>query len=277
MMRVLIAGCGFVGVILARQLLHLGHHVYALKRDISTLPTGVQAVQADLTNVATLRNMPDDIDCLVYMPTPANRSRAAYEAVFIDGWKNLWGALTPPPRRSLLVSSTAVFGQSDGSLVNEETPALPTAFNGAVLLEMEQLAAGCADQCVIVRCSGIYGPGRDRLIMQAATADLEVQQSPPCFTNRIHRDDVAGILLHLLLMDEPEALYLASDSLPAPRYEVLAWLAQQQGCAAPKGVVIDNASCGKRVDNQKLRNSGYRMQYPDYRAGYAQIGWHPAA
>ena len=114
-MRVLIAGCGDVGNVLAVSLLQDGHLVYGLKRDISTLPDGVQAIGADLLNPATLTDLPSEIDSLVFMPTPARRDQAAYEDIFIQGWKNLWAALEKAPLRTLLVSSTAVFGEANGA------------------------------------------------------------------------------------------------------------------------------------------------------------------
>lgn len=270
-MRTLIAGCGDVGNVLAELLLQSGHVVYGLKRDVSSLPRGVKATQADLTDPATLTNLPEEIDNLVFMPTPGSRDRAAYESIFIDGWNNLWQGLKQKPSRSLLVSSTAVYGQSDGSVVNEETKPEPARFNGEVLLKMEQLAADCTDKLVIARISGIYGPGRERLIRLAASEGLEVQQSPPSFTNRIHRDDAAAALHHLLLLDKPQPLYLVSDDLSAPRYEVLAWVAAELGKPAPKGLSVEQGGCGKRIDNLRLRRSGFRLKYPDYRAGYGAV------
>jgi nucleoside-diphosphate-sugar epimerase len=270
-MRILIAGCGDVGNVLAVALLQDGHIVYGLKRDTSTLPDGVRAIQADLTDPATLTDLPREIDRLVFMPTPASRDQAGYEAIFIQGWKNLWASLQQAPARTLLVSSTAVFGESRGGIVNEGTLPEPTGFNGKILLEMEQLADSCTDELVVVRISGIYGPGRERLIRLAASKGLEVQQSPPFFTNRIHRDDAAAAVKHLLLMDKPEALYVASDDLPAPRYEVVEWLAKAQGKPAPAGLTDEHASRGKRIDNQRLRNSGFSLRYPDYRTGYGAV------
>lgn len=270
-MRVLIAGCGDVGSALATSLVSDGHIVYGLKRDISSLPSGVKPIMADLLQPATLLGLPSDIDALVYMPTPASRDRAGYEAIFIQGWKNIWAAIKKPPGRVLLVSSTAVYGESAGGVIDEETPPKPSGFNGKVLLRMEQLAASCSDQLVVVRISGIYGPGRERLIQQSTLPGLEVQQSPAFYTNRIHRDDAAAALKHLLKMDEPEAVYLASDDQPAPRYEVVEWLAKAQGKPAPLGTSVDNASRGKRVSNRKLRASGFRLAYPDYRAGYGAV------
>jgi hypothetical protein len=109
------------------------------------------------------------------------------------------------------------------------------------------------------------------LIRLAASDGLQVQQFPPQFTNRIHRDDAAAVLKHLLEIDKPESLYVATDNLPAPRYEVVEWLANRQGRASPKGVVDEHAGGGKRVSNQRLLDSGFRMTYPDYRTGYAAV------
>ena len=270
-MNVLIAGCGDVGNVLAVSLLQDGHVVYGLKRDTSTLPEGVLPIQADLTNPDTLKNLPQEIDRLVFMPTPASRDQAGYDAIFIQGWKNLWAGLEQAPARTLVVSSTAVFGESDGGIVDEQTSPEPTGFNGKVLLKMEQLAANCTEDLVIVRISGIYGPGRERLIRLAASEGLEVQQSPPFFTNRIHRDDAAAALKHLAEIEKPEALYIASDDLPASRYEVVKWLALAQGATAPKGLSDEHASRGKRVNNQRLRDSGFRLSCPDYRVGYGAV------
>lgn len=270
-MRVLIAGCGDVGSVLATSLVQDGHLVYGLKRDTSSLPEGVKPIQADLTRPETLANLPVDINSLVFLPTPGSRDKAGYEAIFIQGWKNVWAALNKAPLRSVLVSSTAVYGEADGGVVNEETAPEPTGFNGKVLLEMEQLAASCTDKLVVVRISGIYGPGRERLIRIAASEGLEIQKSPPQFTNRIHRDDAAAALKHLLELSEPESLYVATDNQSAPRYEVVEWLAKEQGRPAPIALSNENAACGKRVDNKRLRDSGFKLTYPDYRAGYGAV------
>ena len=270
-MHVLIAGCGDVGSVLATSLLQDGHLVYGLKRDTSNLPDGVQPVQADLTKPETLTDLPTEIDSLVFMPTPGSRDKAGYQAIFVQGWKNLWAGLKQTPSRTLVVSSTAVYGESDGAVVNEETRPEPTGFNGKVLLEMESVAGTYTDKLVVVRISGIYGPGRERLIRMAASSDLKVQQSPPFFTHRIHRDDAAAALKHLLEIDKPATLYVATDDQPAARYEVVEWLAKAQGQSAPIGLTDNSASSGKRVNNQRLRDSGFNLAYPDYRTGYAAL------
>ena len=270
-MNVLIAGCGDVGNALAALLLKKGHFVYGLKRDTSTLPKEVFAIEADLTDPDTLNGLPGNIDSLVFMPTPAKRDQAAYQDIFLDGWRNLWNSFKLPPARTILISSTAVYGQSDGSIVNEETAPEPTRFNGKVLLQMEQLAADCTDSLIVARVSGVYGSGREGMIRLAASKGLEIQKNPPVFTNRIHRDDVAAALMHLMLLDEPQALYLVSDNLPVAKYDVLAWIAASLGNAAPKGLIAGQGSGGKCVSNKRLRGSGFQLNYPNYRVGYGSI------
>ena len=270
-MRILIAGCGDVGNTLGRLLLERGHEVFGLKRDVSTLPAGVKPVAADLTKPSTLSALPANIDRLVFMPTPGRRERSAYEAVFVDGLRNLWTCMKQPPGRLIVASSTSVYGQSDGARIDESTPPVPARFNGEVLLDMERLARRCSPHSIVLRIAGIYGPGREGMIRLARSAGREVQKEPPFFTNRIHVEDVARAISHLLFLEAPEDLYLACDDLPAPRYEVLKWLARQLGVEPPAGVSIEHADRGKRIDNQRLKRSGFSLSYPDYRAGYGAL------
>jgi nucleoside-diphosphate-sugar epimerase len=96
----------------------------------------------------------------------------------------------------------------------------------------------------------------------------------PSFTNRIHRDDVAGALQHLMNLERPERVYLGVDSLPASREEVLTWLAARLGAPAPKKEAVremeGDAAGSKRCSNARLLTSGYRFSYPTFREGYAE-------
>lgn len=122
----------------------------------------------------------------------------------------------------------------------------------------------------IARLSGIYGPGREGL-MRLVVAGRPVQESPPLYSNRIHRDDAAAALVHLLMLENPEDIYIVTDDLPVAKYEVVSWLARQMGCPAPEKVTGHNAVSGKKTSNQRLRDSGLKLQYPNYQAGYSQI------
>jgi len=270
--RVLIAGCGRVGKRLAAALRDDGIEVLALKRNPVGLPAGVEPVRADLVTGAGLDQVPSDCRALVYAPTPERRDADAYRRIFIDGLANL---LKRRPLakdgRLLFVSSTAVHGQDHGEWVDETTPPAPARFNGRVLVEAEQRARAAYVNTTVVRFSGLYGGSGDRLPRRLRTGETAVRKQPPQWSNRIHLADAAGFLRHLLIHEPVHDLYLGSDDAPTPRYEVYAWLAQRLGAEL---LVCPSASAvgqGKRIDNNRLRGSGYMLQYPDYRSGYAEL------
>ncbi|HEX2878010.1 MAG TPA: hypothetical protein VHO25_00600 [Polyangiaceae bacterium] len=121
---------------------------------------------------------------------------------------------------------------------------------------------------------GIYGPGRRRLIDSVLSGSASYDPNRLSFTNRIHRDDVAGALAHLIDLPKPDAIYLGVDNLPASREEVLTWLAARLGAPEPKKQPAnepDNEAGSKRCSNARLLASGYRFSYPTFRVQARRI------
>ncbi|MBW3619686.1 MAG: SDR family oxidoreductase [Actinobacteria bacterium] len=268
MMRVLIAGCGYVGSELARRLVTADHDVWGLRRTASGMPEGVRALAGDVTDPATL-DLPGGMDTLVYAVSPGRRDETAYRAAYVDGLDHVLGALPTPPARVLFVSSTAVYGQEDGSVVDEDSATEPSSFSGRVLLEAE--ARTHAAGGTVLRLAGIYGPDRTRLIDEVRAGEATY---PPgdVHTNRIHRDDCAGVLEHLLTLDAPAPTYVGVDDEPAPRREVLTWLAERLDAPPPRESPEPRSRGGdKRCSNARLRASGYELRFPTYREGYAAM------
>jgi nucleoside-diphosphate-sugar epimerase len=270
--RVLIAGCGYVGTALGLRLAAGGAQVWGLRRSPGGLPDPITPIAGDLTDPATTDLVPD-VDAVVIATSADRRDPDAYRRAYIDGPVRLLDGLMSrptPPDRVLVVSSTAVYGQTDGAWVDETSPAAPSTATGQVVLDAEAAVARAAD-VTIVRFAGIYGPGRTRLIDQVRAGEATCPPEP-AYTNRIHRDDCAGGLEHLLRLDVPQRLYIGVDDDPADRCEVLRWLADRLG--APPPTVTDDGSGrrgSKRCSNARLRASGYRMRYPSFRDGYADM------
>ena len=274
MRRVLIAGCGFVGVRLAQDLRSEGDEVWCLSRSQPDLPPGSHWVCADLTRPETLRSaLPKELTHLVYAASAGRSSDAQYEAVYVHGLANLLNAADlSQVRRLLFVSSTTVYHQNDGSWVDETSPTLPAHFAGIRTLQAERLAWGASVPATVLRCAGIYGPGRTRLIDSVTSGSAAFDRAHPHYTNRIHRDDVAGALRHLMSVNDPQPLYLGVDHEPAPLEEVLRFLAVKLGVALPESVPLAAPRAGnKRCRGDKLRESGYAFHYPTYREGYAEM------
>jgi nucleoside-diphosphate-sugar epimerase len=275
-MRVLIAGCGDIGTALGVELAALGHDVWGIRRTPANLPSALHALQGDLTRPATLRGLPRQIDVAVYTAAPDASTDDAYRATYVQGLRGLLQVLesaSSPPRRTVFASSTAVYGQTDGSWVDEASPTEPRGFRGRRLLEAEQLLAASRIPATVLRLGGLYGPGRIRLIDRLRRGEAACVAGPPLFGNRIHRDDAVGALRHTVELAAPAPLYLGVDHEPADECEVLRWLAPQLGLPAPHIVSAAGEShpSNKRCRNDRLVASGYSFHYPTFREGYAGV------
>ncbi|TFB51337.1 NAD-dependent epimerase/dehydratase family protein [Cryobacterium tagatosivorans] len=272
-MKVLIAGCGDLGTETGLRFVELGHRVLGLRRNPGLLPAAISGQSIDLSREKPA--VPPDTEIVIVALAAGSPTPEAYRAAYVDGLRNLLDALDEAavtPRRFLLVSSTAVYDVSDGSWVDEQTPANPQAGTDAILLEAERMLHARIPAAVVFRLAGVYGPGRERLITQVREGRATVSARSR-HTNRIHRDDAAAAIVHLMLRTEqPAPLYLGVDSAPVAGTEVLEFLADELGLPAPTITETLGPRGGdKRLRNQLLRSTGFSFSYPSYREGYRAV------
>lgn len=274
----LIIGCGDIGMTLGRQLRDVGQRVLGVRRNIQALEdSGIEALALDINAEGAPAALPD-ADIVVYVVSADRFEESAYQAAYPTGLKAVlaeYGRRKNPPKRVFFVSSTSVYAQQDGEVVDEASPAHPHGFSGQLMHEAEQILLEHELPGTVVRFSGIYGPGRDRLIRQVSEGRI-APASPPMYTNRIHRDDCVGVLAHLIdltLGDQGiDELYLATDCEPAPLHEVMTWLAGKLKVETTDTIQSPlRRRSSKRCDNTRLRESGYLFRFPSYREGYAQV------
>jgi len=124
----------------------------------------------------------------------------------------------------------------------------------------------------VVRFSGIYSANRLHFFKRIAAAEL-VNLQPLQYSNRIHVDDCAGILTHLIDKVAAgiaiERVYLASDNHPAPLNEVGQWIAQQIKVTPCQHAPQRNTG-SKRCKNNLILESGYRFVFPSFKEGYQE-------
>ena len=271
--RILLAGCGDLGERVAQRLLAQGDEVWALRRRPPEAgKRGIRWLRGDLTAPETLRGLPEGITRLVYLPAPEARDRATYRSVYADGLRHLLDALDVRKlERVLLVSSSAVYGEHDGDWVDEDTPVDPSGFNGAVLHEAEQWLAGQPLRSIVLRLAGLYGPGRLQLIERLRAGQLRVPREPPHWATRIHVDDAAAAIVHLLGLKSPQPLYLGVDDTPMPLDELYDFLAGLVDAPLPAEGAAPAGIGSKRLSNARLRAGGWAPQWPDAREGYAAL------
>lgn len=258
----IIAGAGDLGTRVANALCNAAHDVISISRSAREPRSGIRSIAADLNTGAGLTKLPQQADNLVFCVAPDTRTQASYRLLYVDGLQRL--LMQCQFQRVVLVSSTAVYAQDAGEWIDEQSLALAESFNGKILLEAEQLC-GQHRQGIAVRLTGIYGPGRNWMQRRAQAGD----SGRAHWTNRIHVEDAATAIEHVLGLATPDKLYCVNDECPALESEVLSWLRVPDASVEPSGYEVQ--ATGRRVRNDLLRSTGWRPKYPGYREGYRQL------
>jgi nucleoside-diphosphate-sugar epimerase len=187
--------------------------------------------------------------------------------------------LAPNLRWIGYLSTIGVYGDHGGAWIDETAECRPTSRRSRQRLEVERdwLAFGERNgkSVQVFRLSGIYGPGRNAIVkLRAGTATRLIK--PGQVFNRIHVDDIAGVLLASLGRPRAGAIYNVTDDEPAPPQDVVTFAAEAAGLAPPPETPFDPARLSpmaasfygenKRVSNALVkRELDYAFRYPDYR------------
>jgi nucleoside-diphosphate-sugar epimerase len=279
MARILVVGSGDIGGGLAKKMVASGHTVWGMRRSDREIGSGVTTISADVSDMETLIDqIPKDLDYVIYSVASPDFSEEGYDTYYVHGIVHIMALLTQMHqslKRFFFVSSTSVYPHHDGSWVDEATEVEPTAFAGRKMREAELKLLESDFKSTVVRFSGIYGPGRTRMINQAQSG-AHCDPKPDVWTNRIHRDDCIGALEFLIDKDISgaplDSLYLASDPKPVPLFEIFEWLKDRIGDAEPDHDVPEVSRRGsKRCSSQRLMDLGYKFKYKTYRRGYDEI------
>ncbi len=277
-MKILLAGCGDIGQRTALKFAQLpsGHQCFGLKRNPQNLPASITPIAGNMTDVEQLTSiLNQQFDVVIVTLTPQSFTEQAYRDSYVAGAEALAAAIEETqsrPKLVLWVSSTSVYGNNQGAWVDETTPTNPVSFSGQLLLQAEQTIGRLPCAYSIVRFSGIYGSGRTRMLDQIKAGKGRPAQ-PEQWSNRIHSDDCAGVLAHLVeLFDRGETLesiYLGTDKEPVTQHDMRRWIASQMQVQLTEEIVVQNAI--RRCSNRRLLESGYEFIYPGYREGYLAL------
>lgn len=273
MARILIVGTGDIGGHLAESLVQQGHDVWGIRRSNKPVAEGVTVISADVADAETLIDLPTELDIVVYSVASPVFSKEGYHNYYVKGLKNILKAVKDQsPKRVIFVSSSSVYHQMDGEWVDETSETKPSSFAGKEMLAAEEALKAANVPSTSVRFTGIYGPGRTRMIEQARHGGY-CDPEPAVWTNRIHRDDCIGVLNLLinksLAGETLDNLYLATDDEPAPLFDVLEWMKDRIGEVDPDNDVGEvSRRANRRCSNKRLRALGYEFKFVNYRDGY---------
>lgn len=276
-MSTLIVGCGYLGQRVGTILAGRGEHVFGTVRSAARAgilaSIGIEPVIADVLEPQSLTTLPG-ADRVLYCVGFDRSAGVPMRTVYVDGLRNVLARLEGREGRFAYVSSTGVYGRSDGEWVTEEDVADAVQESGRVLLDAEQLVRPLG--AIVLRCSGLYGPGR--IPGRAALERGEpIASDPSRYLNLIHVDDAATAVVAALDRGEPGRIYHLSDDRPVERGEYYGRAAALLAAPPPRfepptpgGPSALREESNKRISNRRLRDElRVDLAYPDISTGLA--------
>lgn len=275
MKRILIAGAGYLGLALAERLSKKYEVILARRTPSQNGP--FQTVACDFSDPGTLKHLPA-VDAVYYAASADDGSDEAYERVYFKGLRNLVDQVKSQshPPRFYLASSTSVYAAKNGEVVDETTANLERESASRFIVAGEDYLKASGLNGAILRYGGIYGPGREGYVRRVADRLEALMPNVEQWTNRIHRDDAAGMVEFLLEKDLSPGIHVFNsvDLKPETREVVFAWLLQELGIDRSL-IAVDESTVAKRghkrVLSSKIQALGYLYQYPSFREGYAPL------
>lgn len=261
----LIAGCGALGMRVARRWIAAGDQVWGTTRSRHELliEAGIVPIVVDLGS-DRLPALPE-VDTVFWAVGFDRRSETTPHDLHVGGLARLLDAV-PSAVRVVLSSSTGVWGDGDGELVDEQTPVCPSRPSAAALVEAEtMLRRHPKGPGVALRFAGLYGPERlPRL--DDLRAGREITADPASWLNLIHLDDAASVVCWAADAAAPAPLYVVSDGRPLRRGDWYTRLAEMTTSPPPRFVAAAAAARGgnKRADPSLLLSQlSPPLAYPD--------------
>ncbi len=276
-MATLIMGCGYLGQVLGQQLASRGERVIgtvrSAERAAKLAEIGIEARIADVLKPESLANLPET-ERTVYCVGFDRSSGASMRSVYVQGLRSFLAHRGTVPGKLIYVSSTGVYGQTDGSWVTEDSPTEPTHESGRVCLDAEREALAGDRDSVILRFAGLYGPGRI-VRRESLLRNAPIVGDPAKFLNLVHIEDAARAIAVALENPQSNGCYLVSDARPVTRKEYYELAAECLGAPPPRfeapspdSAEAQRDASNKRVSNRRIRQElGLELKYPEIRLG----------
>lgn len=272
MYTIQVVGAGYLGFRIASFFAAKKQKVFAVTRSEQKGKAleneGVHPILADLEKTETLTALPP-AHFIVICVAPDQTDAVAYEAVYLKGVASYLNAIRKNPKPFLVVyvSSTGVWQDQAGDFFDETVEPLPQSPKAKILVEAEKQILKSGLPSVVLRLSGIYGPGRNRL--KAFRDGRWPEAGTDRWMNLIHADDVAAMMPEFFKKVKEGEIYLGTDDEPIRLSALRDWLALQTGISS--SFSFECGVSGRRLKNDKLKSLGIRLKYPTFREGYASI------
>lgn len=256
-MHILMIGYGKTSQRVAKQLFQQDHQITTVSRSPKD-DTFAQHLQQDIHQLDLSMIQPVDVVYVLLAPSFSTELSNVenYQKTYVDSVQPIVNALkVHPVQRIIVVSSTRVYGEDQGQIINDDSPIHPKDEQGHLLLRMEQLwQQAYPEQVIIVRPTGIYDGLSQRMIKLAETT-----KSYPNihWSNRIHIDDLARFLAHLIHVEHPEKSYICTNNQPEPLHERILKIQKELGLS--ELVLESEEESGKQIFAKRMVGSGFEV------------------
>ncbi len=282
--RIAITGCGYIGKLLALQLLNKKTPVTGyVSSDTSLAECNNSNIPCEIIELDKPLN---DIDLtgrrVIYLAPPP---RSGKTDTRISNY--LHAIEMHKPEKFVLISTTGVYGDCKGAWIDESTALNPTADRAFRRADAErQVQQFCQHHnipLVILRVAGIYGAGKIPLERIKSGLPIVKKEDSP-FTNRIHADDLVNICEQALLNPKITGIYNVTDGHPGTMYDYFVGIASVMNLPAPPAISLEEArhqlsegmlsymAESRRIKNKKLlKDFDLVLRYPNLQAGLKHI------
>ena len=282
--KITILGCGYLGKKLASSCLELGWEVSAFTRNQGTASAlthlGVhRVVTGKLEERGWHDQMDGKQDYVVNCVGASSPTLEGYQQSYLQGMKSVRDWLRSQQDLTFIfTSSTSVYPQCGGEVVDEDSGHEKVSARGQVLLDAEEV---CMDQntegrkCFVLRLAGLYGPGRHLLIDKVKAGEAMKGRGDRTL-NLTHRDDAVAAILAVLKKSTTLArgkTYNVSDNEWAERREIVGWIANHLGLDAPVFDKIEREGTpNRKVSSQLIRKEvGWQPVYDSFKKAYQEM------
>jgi nucleoside-diphosphate-sugar epimerase len=274
-MRVLVAGAGYVGAVVASRLAEAHHQVtgWVAHEDSAKLLSkkGVTPFVGDVSRDSDWKRLGESWDAMVYAVSTSGGQPEAYRNVHEIGLNHALQLGKSIP--FIYTSSTSVYHQTTGEWVTEDSPTQPTAEGSQILLEAE--AQVLQSQGVVLRLAGIYGPERSVYLKKIREGSATLPSGGQRWVNQIHRDDAAHAILWALHSGQAGSVFNVCDDEPVLLADLYIWLAEKLKVNPPPTTDEEptrkRGLTSKRVSNAKISALGWRPHFRTFREGYLPL------
>ena len=284
---VLIVGCGDIGVRVARLIRARGGLVTTVSRSYSNEARleefGLKVVPGNLDDLSALDKLDTAGKLVFYLAPPPGgglldtRMRNFCEVV----------GKGRAPAKVVYVSTSGVYGDCGGEWVTEETPINPQTSRAQRRADAEATlqawGKGHNVPVVILRVTGIYGPGRLPMArVQQGHPILLEDESPP--TNRIHADDLAQVCIRAAEKAVDGDIFNVSDGQPGTMTQYfnaasdllglprLPQINMEEAKQVMNPMMLSYLTETRRMDNRKMvEQLGVTLDYPDLESGLKNV------